>query len=480
MIKADIFENGEIFVYNNTVADSVMHEKISFNFPDCWSGYTKTVVFGNGETLLNVILNGDDRLCSGKDECYIPYEVIKAPEFTVSVFGTLGKSRITTLQARVNVRESGYANGDSPSDPTPTVYEQLINIANETKQLADETKQIAQSVRADADNGVFKGEKGDKGDTGAQGIQGEKGDKGDTGAQGIQGIQGEKGEKGDAFTYADFTDEQLANLKGEKGDTGEVTLEYANNIFSGALKKSISGSDILLNDVSPITHNMAIKIRSKNLIDYSSFQVGKSFSGGGRGTTIALKDNNRYATYPKLKALPNTTYTFSLDNSVYWLDRISEMNSDDICTKNYALYVNTYDPTQEYPDKDFSEYSFTTDYNTDYLVFRLFNKKQETVTIDDIQNINLQIELGSTATDYTQCISDLTTVKVIKSDVINEVLTEYTSLADGTVENVISIYPITSLTTDTEGIIIDCEYNRDTNKIIDKILSEIITLGGNI
>ena len=29
-----------------------------------------------------------------------------------------------------------------------------------------------------------------------------------------------KGEKGDAFTYADFTAEQLAALKGEKGDTG--------------------------------------------------------------------------------------------------------------------------------------------------------------------------------------------------------------------------------------------------------------------
>ena len=83
-----------------------------------------------------------------------------------------------------------------------------------------------------------QGPAGPKGDTGAQGPQGEmgpqgprgeqgdKGDKGDTGAtgpqgiQGIQGPQGEKGDKGDAFTYSDFTTEQLAALKGEKGDTG--------------------------------------------------------------------------------------------------------------------------------------------------------------------------------------------------------------------------------------------------------------------
>ena len=127
------------------------------------------------------------------------------------------------------------------------------------------------------------GEKGEQGPEGPQGIQGEKGDKGDkgekgdTGAQGPKGdtgagfrilgyydtleqltetvtnqqegdaygvgtaapydiyiydaekgwvnngqIQGAKGDKGDAFTYSDFTPEQLAALKGEKGDKGDT------------------------------------------------------------------------------------------------------------------------------------------------------------------------------------------------------------------------------------------------------------------
>lgn len=61
------------------------------------------------------------------------------------------------------------------------------------------------------------GEKGEKGDTGATGAIGPQGPKGDTG---MQGPIGEKGDKGDAFTYSDFTAEQLAALKGEKGDTG--------------------------------------------------------------------------------------------------------------------------------------------------------------------------------------------------------------------------------------------------------------------
>ena len=70
--------------------------------------------------------------------------------------------------------------------------------------------------------------RGPKGETGAAftyedftpeqlaALTGPKGDKGDT---------GDTGEKGDAFTYEDFTEEQLTALtgpKGDKGDTGDT------------------------------------------------------------------------------------------------------------------------------------------------------------------------------------------------------------------------------------------------------------------
>ena len=68
----------------------------------------------------------------------------------------------------------------------------------------------------------LKGEKGDRGETGPQGERGEKGDTGERGEKGETGDTGERGEKGAPFTYADFTEEQLAGLKGEKGDRGET------------------------------------------------------------------------------------------------------------------------------------------------------------------------------------------------------------------------------------------------------------------
>ena len=67
------------------------------------------------------------------------------------------------------------------------------------------------------------GPQGPQGDIGPQGPQGETGATGPQGPKGDTGMQGpigEKGDKGDAFTYSDFTTEQLAALKGEKGDTG--------------------------------------------------------------------------------------------------------------------------------------------------------------------------------------------------------------------------------------------------------------------
>ena len=125
-------------------------------------------------------------------------------------------------------------------------------------------EQLASLKGATGDAGATgsKGDKGDKGDTGQQGVKGDTGDtgssgfspivnvdhstgqiiittedgsatisfdelKGDTGPQGVKGdtgspgSQGVKGDTGAAFTFEDFTPEQLASLKGAKGDTGD-------------------------------------------------------------------------------------------------------------------------------------------------------------------------------------------------------------------------------------------------------------------
>ena len=67
--------------------------------------------------------------------------------------------------------------------------------------------------------------------------------------------------------------------------------------------------------------------------------------------------------------------------------------------------------------------------------------------------IKPQLEIGATATEYEPYITP----------------TEYIPTADGTVNGIISLYPNTTLTTNTEGVIINCKYNRDINKARDSI-----------
>ena len=159
MINVDILENGTISVFEKTVSDSVMFEKIKFSFPKSWENLTKTVVFKNGDTVVELLLNAKNQYCIGRDECLIPFEVIKPPFFTISVLGLEGDRVATTVRGEIEVLESGYERGDSPQEPTPSVYAQILD---ETEKAV----KIAQSVRDDADSGKFKGEKGDKGDDG--------------------------------------------------------------------------------------------------------------------------------------------------------------------------------------------------------------------------------------------------------------------------------------------------------------------------
>lgn len=60
-----------------------------------------------------------------------------------------------------------------------------------------------------------------RGPRGVPGKDGDKGEPGQDGKPGEPGKRGPKGDKGDPFTYEDFTDEQLQALKGERGDKGE-------------------------------------------------------------------------------------------------------------------------------------------------------------------------------------------------------------------------------------------------------------------
>ncbi len=133
------------------VADSrnYLFAKFDFITPE-WDRLIKSVVFWKGDKAYTCILNEDNT-------CEVPQIVISPGCFYVSCFaGDL----ITNDKARVVVKKSGYAKGITPPEPESDIYHEILSMYSEIKR-------IAQSVRDDADAGMFNGHAGSQGEDGA-------------------------------------------------------------------------------------------------------------------------------------------------------------------------------------------------------------------------------------------------------------------------------------------------------------------------
>lgn len=114
--------------------------RAEFSFSEEWEGTVKTAFFrgADGNTYTQLLEN---------DACTVPAEALAASgRVGVSVSGTLGETVITTDIKSFSVPVT--LSGGTPSDPEPTVWQQILDKVNETQQ-------IAQSVRDDADARKF-------------------------------------------------------------------------------------------------------------------------------------------------------------------------------------------------------------------------------------------------------------------------------------------------------------------------------------
>lgn len=106
----------------------------SFDFRTCdWHGKTKTALFKcKNKEPIPVVLGETDT-------CIVPWEALEQTEFTVTVYGG---NLITVDSAPVKLYESGYRSGDTP-EPTPTLYEKVMQSFDETKQYTAEQAELS-------------------------------------------------------------------------------------------------------------------------------------------------------------------------------------------------------------------------------------------------------------------------------------------------------------------------------------------------
>ncbi len=175
-------------------------------------------------------------LLDKNNTCIIPWEVLRNAG-TVNVSAFCG-DRHTANIAQFTVVQSGYTEGEMPSEPTPTVYEQILKNfeGKQDRLIAGDGIKINGNVISAVDAksayvialehgfigsedewlASLKGAKGEQGEQGIQGVQGEKGQNGKDGTNGTNGIDGVDGKDGIGITNAEI------NI------SGELILTYSN------------------------------------------------------------------------------------------------------------------------------------------------------------------------------------------------------------------------------------------------------------
>ena len=193
-------------------AGSVGAYPITVQLSEEWQSLAVTAVFAAFNTAIDVIVIADGA------EIQIPHEVLATEKLPVYLGfhgalpdGTIVRRTVPVLLG--SVEPTLMPNSKKEAPPTPSVVDQILTAAAEAVA-------VAQSVRDDADSGVFNGAdgatgpQGPKGDSGATGPQGPKGDTGDTGPQGPKGDTGATGPQGPKG------DTGATGPQGPKGDTG--------------------------------------------------------------------------------------------------------------------------------------------------------------------------------------------------------------------------------------------------------------------
>ena len=217
MIVAKIQVNGAIAktVYRKVIPAGIIGAQVELDYAeDIWRGLHKTVVF-KGAVTKDVVTDANI--------VTIPPEVVGKPfsRFRIGVYGVDddGDIVIPTLWEDIGAILGATApSGDTNTGPSLPIWAQIQAMIGNLDELETTARdnlvaavnEVAQSV-GDASitmrvDGGYIQYSTDEGKTWVNLIA-----KADL-----------KGDKGDAFTYSDFTTEQLAALKGEKGDTGET------------------------------------------------------------------------------------------------------------------------------------------------------------------------------------------------------------------------------------------------------------------
>ncbi len=207
---------------------------------------------------------------------------------------------------------------------------------------------------------------------------------------------------------------------------------------------SVTGYTPYIGDLTSVT----VSRWGKNLLDiHSALPIGTLETVVVENDTIILKDfsTNHYGIgWENIPFVVGETYTFSVG---------SDLNA---ISSSWGWRI-------AYADGTHSVVSNPTKTETILKEVKRVNFYAAFGNITETQDIRIEkpmVELGTAVTDYEP-------YKTVETGTPN---------ADGKVEGLTSVYPTTTLMTDTPGAVAQWEYNRDTNKIIADLMRRLDAL----
>lgn len=226
----------------------------------------------------------------------------------------------------------------------------------------------------------------------------------------------------------------------------DLIYEKSKNLFANALTGSASGKPIFITDVSPLEHELKIKLTSDTVTDFSRVTIikgGKNFcplSSGERNGDITVDITN---VCPKGVQVTASGYIErSIENEQARLRIEYFLNGE----KQY-IFQEGWVTTRGHCEKTFT---LPIEATAVKITAQMLGTTNGSLSVK-----NLQIELGEKSTEFESYVEPIMV----------------TANADGTVEGLKSHYSTITLHTATEGITINCEYNRDINKAFEELKS---------